>query len=178
MCTVLCNELYSQFINEHQNMKYYSIHKSSYTLVIFIILLQKISFTQSIECFDCSEKGHSAQHRCSKNATRSTSAENTDQKKYMCRIWLLGDTAVSKSLMPEDKCTNETLQDIVDRNFNNNFDFLFEGTSVPEAKAYCCNQSFCNFNATFAILNESPSSNEHLQQDIGIAVTAVSRARL
>ena len=74
------------------------------------------------------------------------------------------------SLVLEDKCTSETLQDIVDRNFNNNFDFLFEGTSVPEAKAYCCNQSFCNFNATFAILNESPSSAEPLQQDIGIAL--------
>ena len=138
--------------------------------VIFIILLQKISFTQSIECFDCSEKGHSAQHRCSKNATRSRSAEDTAQKKHMCRIWLLGDTAISKSLVHEDLCKNETLQDIVDRKFNKIFDFLFEGTSVPEAKAYCCNQNFCNFNETFAKLNESPSSAEPLQQDIGIAL--------
>lgn len=153
---------------------YYSVHKSNYNTLLFIfiiIYLQKISFNQAIECFDCSEKGHTTQHKCSKNATRSISAEDTDQKKHMCRIWLLGDTEVSKSLVEEKACANETLQDIVDRNFNDNFNFLFEGLSVPEAKAYCCNQSFCNFNVTFAILNESPSSAEPLiQKDIGITL--------
>ena len=132
----------------------------SINILICLISFSKTIYfkkTDKLECFDCSEIASEPAAVCSKNETRTRKAE--DNNEYMCRIWAFNDTAIHKALVPVSLCDNETLQTLMDSNFNKNFNSLFEG-DLPEAQAYCCNWSFCNYNVTFSQLSESPSCGD------------------
>ena len=58
-------------------------------------------------------------------------------------------------------CDNKTLQTQIDSNFNENFE------GEPPAQAYCCNWNFCNYNITFATMDEPPPD---LIENIGMAL--------
>ena len=83
-----------------------------------------------------------------------------------CRIWALNGVAVHKSFV-RTGCDNDTLT----YQTQNNILGKFQGDGP--AQALCCNWTLCNYNITFAMLSEEPSSAMPSLQNLSLNLGAI-----
>ena len=134
------------------------------TLSLITFLLSTITITAGLQCLECSEKSSNEANKCSVN---STAFRESNEATARCRIWSLNNVPVLRSLVGENLCTNQTLQQNVAKDIEGKF------PGVGPATAQCCNWTLCNLNSTFAALTEAPSmesSTESNQENSALKV--------
>ena len=128
--------------------------KTTVFLFVLIFILITNTIAEKLECYDCTElKSADSQLKCSKNETRTRKAE--DDSEYQCRIWAFNGFSVNKALVPSTLCESDTLQTLMNSNFNNQFS---EFSQKGRPQALCCNWNLCNANVSFAALDTPPTT--------------------
>ena len=134
------------------------------TLSLITFLLSTITITAGLQCLECSEKSSNEANKCSVN---STAFRESNEATARCRIWSLNNVPVLRSLVGENLCTNQTLQQNVAKDIEGKF------PGVGPATAQCCNWTLCNLNSTLAALSQAPSmesSTESNQENSALKV--------
>ena len=124
-----------------------AMKKPTLSLITLLLASSLLAPAAGLQCLECSEKSNNEATKCSIN---STAFRESNEATARCRVWSLNGLPVLRSLVGENLCTEQTLQ----QNIANDIEGKFPG--VGPASAQCCNWTLCNFNTTLAALSEAP----------------------
>ena len=88
---------------------------------LLIILFYCSTALATLKCLECSEKDPENAKKCSVNSTNYRESDGSSV--VYCRLWSIGDSAVHRTMVGEDSCTDSQLK----QNEDNDIIGKFEG---------------------------------------------------